>query len=108
MKEELDGKNREPSGFLEFNGKRIRDRLVQALRFDLVGPETPNEVLHQSPATRYLLGMLAPQGTEVDPAEDEQISTAAEPDESTEQIPQASLSLTPSAIGLSFVVDASC
>jgi Helicase conserved C-terminal domain len=88
---------------LQFEGQHIRDRLVQALRFDLLGPESPNEVLSQSPATRYLVGMLAPQGTEMDPAEDDHGEAAGEQGDPGEPPAPVSLSLAPSAIGISFV-----
>lgn len=58
--------------FPEFEGELARDRLVSALKFDLLGPEDPHEVLRQSPKTRYLVGMLAPSGTALDAAEDDQ------------------------------------
>ena len=48
-------------------GTRARDRLIDALRVDLLGPEAPDEVLQQSPNTRYLVGMLAPRGTAARP-----------------------------------------
>src|ERR1700730_4020224 len=88
---------------LQFPGQHIRDRLVEALRFDLLGPESPNEVLAQSPATRYLVGMLAPQGTEMDPTEDDQGEAAGEQGDPGEPPAPVSLSLAPSAIGISFV-----
>ena len=58
--------------FPEFEGELARDRLVSALKFDLLGPEDPHEVLRQSPKTWYLVGMLAPSGTALDAAEDDQ------------------------------------
>jgi Helicase conserved C-terminal domain len=97
-----------PAEYAQFDGARVRDRLVEALRFELLGPEAPDEVLNQSPATRYLVGMLAPKNTETDSSEDDQSDTvedSAGPAESTTPI---SLSLTPSSIGLSFVVPLDC
>src|SRR5438094_10486331 len=61
-----------------FQGSTVRDRLVSALRVDLLGPENPEELLAQSPATRYLVGMLAPRDTEVDPIEDDQATDGGE------------------------------
>lgn len=96
----------DPAIYAAFEGPRVRDRLVAALRFDLLGPESPEEALPQSPATRYLVGMLAPPGTPLDTAEDESIDTAQESG-GPEAGPVTTFSLTPSSIGLSFVVDPS-
>lgn len=91
-----------------FPGLSVRERLISALRLDLLGPEAPDELLPQSPATRYLVGMLAPQNTEVDPVEDEQNVEAPDDSEGSadpqETPPPMSLSLAPSSIGISFVV----
>ena len=62
----------EETSFPQFEGTLVRDRLLAALRYDLLGPEEPDEVLRQSPKTRYLVGMLAPNGTMIEAAEDEQ------------------------------------
>lgn len=93
---------------VRFDGNAVRDRLVEALRFELLGPEHPDEVLRQSPATRYLVGMLAPQGTESDPVEDEEVAALADEAEDPEPPPLATLALTPSSIGLSFVLAPEC
>ena len=85
-------------------GETVRDRLVGALRIDLLGPETENETLHQSPATRYLVGMLAPQGTSVDASEDDQSGADAEDDEDLDTGVAVGQSLVSSSIGLSFIV----
>ena len=91
------------SEYSQFTGPLIRDRLVQALRFELLGPEAPDEVLAQSPATRYLVGMLAPMNTPLDPTEDEKLDSLDELS-SPEIAPSMTLSLAQSSIGLSFVV----
>lgn len=94
-------------GFPVFPGTRPRDRLLNALREDLLGPEGDYEVLPQSPKTRYLVGMLAPRGTEIDAAEDEQDLAPGDEDEASDgQIPLRA-SLEASAVGLSVVVDGS-
>ena len=97
-----------PQNYLEVPGGRVRDRLLNALTIDLLGPEAPDETLHQSPATRYLVGMLAPRGTGVSPSEDEHDDVAegdgndtAGPSEGRHNVSQ---SLAPSSIGLSFIV----
>ena len=38
----------------------VRDRLLEALRVDLVGPALPDELLDQNPTCWYLTGFLAP------------------------------------------------
>ena len=97
-----------PVSYMEIPGNSVRERLLNALRIDLLGPETPSETLHQSPATRYLVGMLAPQGTAPSPSEDEdseiadgEVDGAIEPTEGRHNLSQ---SLAPSSIGLSFIV----
>ena len=52
------------SAYFEAHGETVRERLLNALKTDLLGPEAPDEQLAQSPSTRYLIGMLAPQGHE--------------------------------------------
>ena len=94
--------------FPRFAGDLTRDRLVGALRFDLLGPERPDEVLRQSPKTRYLVGMLAPNGTKIDASEDEQELARGEDDEGgSGATPPAIASMEASSIGLSVVVDGS-
>ncbi|MEA2495914.1 MAG: hypothetical protein QOJ29_3825 [Thermoleophilaceae bacterium] len=94
----------DPPTYLDVDGHTVRERLVNALRLDLLGPETPDEVLNQSPNTRYLVGMLAPSGTPLDPVEDETFE-ASESDEPTDgQAPMAA-SLDPSSIGISFAIE---
>ena len=89
-------------------GDTVRDRLLDALKADLQGPESPNEVLTQPPLTRYLIGMLAPKGTAVVPSEDEDTGAAVDENESSETGPRFSQQLAPSSIGLSFIVDSGC
>jgi len=88
-----------------FEGERTRDRLLAALRHDLLGPSAAKEVLTQSPATRYLVGMLAPRGTTVDPSEDELLDATAGEEGSADDAVRMSASLDPSAIGISCVID---
>ncbi len=89
-----------------FDGERVRDRLVAALRNDLLGPGSPDEVLLQSPSTRYLVGMLAPRGTAADSSEDESLEAGSDEDGDDGAV-RLSASLDPSSIGLSCVVDPS-
>lgn len=77
-----------------------RENVLYALREDLLGPVEPNEVIDQSPATRYLLGMLAPKHTPVPQEEDEQ---SEGDDEDEGGAARSTLALSPSSIGLSFL-----
>jgi hypothetical protein len=90
--------------FLDFEGASARDRLIDALRIELLGPEAPDEVLKQSPNTRYLVGMLAPGGTPLDPVEDDAMENSEGEEQPDGQVPLAA-SLDPSSIGISFAVE---
>lgn len=94
--------------YFEAQGETVRDRLVDALRTDLLGPESPEEVLNQSPSTRYLIGMLAPKGTRLAPVEDEDTESTIDENDGGETGPRVSQQLVPSSIGLSFIVDSNC
>ena len=97
-----------PKGVAESDaGIGVRAQLVQDLKTDLLGPESQDEVLQQSPATRYLVGMLAPQGTVQDETEDEDLD-AQEDGETQERGPSVATSLDRSSIGLSVVLDDDC
>ena len=95
-------------GYFEAEGETVRARLLHALKTDLLGPEAPDEVLGQPPSTRYLVGMLAPQGTMLSPAEDEGTDSTVDEHDEQELGPRVSQQLAPSSIGLSFLVDSSC
>src|SRR5713226_2005884 len=86
-----------------------RARLVAALRFELLGPETPEEELRESPLSRYATGMLAPFGTSVPEEEREEDPTGSGDDEESGAVefgPPMSQAITPSSIGLSFLLAA--
>ena len=104
--------NSQPAGqasaYFEAQGETVRERLLNALKTDLLGPEAPDEELGQSPSTRYLIGMLAPQGTRLSPSEDESATSTVEGDEDYEAGPRVVQQLAPSSIGLSFIVGADC
>ena len=44
-----------------FLKSEVRQKIIEALRRDLVGPLEENEVLDESPMFEYLTGMLYPQ-----------------------------------------------
>ncbi len=86
-----------------------RARLLESLRLELLGPETADEELRESPVSRYAAGMLAPFGTAVpDEERDEELSDGADDEEAgaSELGPPISQAITPSSIGLSFIVSA--
>ncbi|MCA9852226.1 MAG: DISARM system helicase DrmA [Dehalococcoidia bacterium] len=87
-----------------FEGDLARDRLLAALRYDLLGPEGETEVLAQSPKTRYLVGMLAPRGTQIDEVEDDQNGAGGESDEGDDGTVALAATLEASSIGISIVV----
>ena len=39
----------------------VRQKVIEMIRTDLLGPMDENEVLQQNPRFEYLVGMLAPQ-----------------------------------------------
>ena len=85
----------------------MRGDLVDTLNRELLGPfDGPDETLFQRPTSRYLLGRLAPAGTEVGPEEDEGAADAAADDDNldTGYASPVSMAMNPSSIGLSFTV----
>lgn len=87
--------------------REARARLSDALRFELLGPSIPDEVLRESPISRYAAGMLAPFGTEMpDEERDEELTSRGEDEEAgaVDVAAPMSQAITPSSIGLSFLV----
>jgi len=97
--------------------REARTALVDVLHFELLGPFGPEEVIEESPLTRYLVGMLAPFGTLVAPEDIEDFSASGDADEEpgagrdvedqqgeVERDPPMSQALSPSSIGLSCLV----
>ena len=93
----------------------VRDRLIDALRQDLVGPALPDELLDQAPTRWYLTGFLAPLNASHDQRGDpdandeadllEPAPPAAEDNASPDR-PTARNSLFPASLGLSVLVSA--
>lgn len=46
-----------------FQYAEVRQKLINALRTDLMGPQSPDEVLDENPMFAYIVGMLYPQTT---------------------------------------------
>ncbi len=98
----------------------VRDRLVEALRLDLIGPSADDELAEEQlpgrtrPSKWYLSGFLAPVAappdSKADPDEDDDLeevpADAGLPEESTEDRKAAKKSYFPSSMGLSFFVPA--
>ena len=93
----------------------VRDRLITALRVDLVGPALADELLSETPTRWYLTGFLAPRNAGVeqrsDPESAEQAdllepATAAAEDNGSPDRPAARRSLFPASLGLSVLVSA--
>ena len=87
--------------------EEARRRLVEALHYELLGPEREDEELSESPVTRYVTGLLAPFGTGVLPTEQDVSLAAGDDDNETgalEGAPPMSQAMTPSSIGISFLV----
>ena len=102
----------------EMNSVDVRDRLVEALRLDLVGPAgnlgDPSEVLPQAPSRWYLTGFLVPLGAEAsqrtDEASAEDLDQAGEgaglDDDAVPEPAAARQRYLPSSIGASLIVPA--
>ena len=98
----------------------VRDRLVEALQLDLVGPDAGHALAEERlrgwerPSNWYLTGFLVPSGTpyefrsdaDEDEPLDETPAVAGRAEESTEERVAAKKGFFPSSIGLSFLVSA--
>lgn len=82
-----------------------RDFIADILERDLRGPLDEREQLSERPSSRYLTGMLAPFGTEIDAAADED-QPATDDGEPSDAGAPVSHSLYPSSIGLAVLVAA--
>src|SRR5262245_19898550 len=95
--------------------RATRDRLVEALRRELMGPSTPDEVINEYPTSRYLVGRLAPAlaadddtDAAIDPAENDTLAVGGGDDEDGEEesSPPLIIGFNPSSFGLSFLGEA--
>src|SRR4051794_8234390 len=86
----------------------FRDRVVDALEQDVLGPGSPDEVINDPPITRYITGILFPRDSEpVDASQDvESESPTSDDAEGGDWDPAVSMSRVryPSSLGLSFAV----
>jgi hypothetical protein len=92
----------------------VRARLVAALRAELMGPQTPDEIIREFPTGRYIVGRLAPARMAPDdldaamnPAENDTLAAGTADDEGgqEEAPPPLIIGFNPSSFGLSFLVD---
>lgn len=88
----------------------VRTALTQALRDELLGPSGGEEEelgAWERPTLRYLVGRLAPVGTNVSAEEDEGSADAGgdADDADTGYSSPITMAMNPSSIGLSFLVD---
>ena len=100
----------------------VRERLVETLRLDLVGPRAGHELAaeqlpgRERPSNWYVAGFLIPTGTppeqSADADEDDDLDTVPESaglgEESNDERKAARKAFFPSSIGLSFLVGAAC
>ena len=104
------------------DSRAVRERLVEALRLDLVGPWAGHELDaehlpgRERPSNWYVAGFLIPTGTpperSADADEDDDLDTVPESaglaEESNDERKAARKAFFPSSIGLSFLVGAAC
>lgn len=55
-----------------FKYSEVRQKIINALRTDLMGPQSENEILDENPKSSYIIGMLASQ------TEEKEASTAGD------------------------------
>jgi len=87
--------------------RNVRSKLIDRLRYELVGPENEIEVIQNKPLQKYLAGILWPMKSSIVSEEDEIDNThgrevSKETFETTVPLAKA---MNPSAIGVSFLVD---
>jgi hypothetical protein len=88
------------------NKDRIRDELIYRLNYELVGPNESNEIINENPSSRYLTGILWPNGTLMEREEDERMATEDGDDTTPETTAPLMQAMKPASIGLSFVLEA--
>lgn len=101
-----------------FKYAKVRQEIINALRTDLMGPQSANEVLDENPKSAYIIGMLASQAVDkgiatageqevdVDIAYGDSDDYTAGEDDDNEPIMTTSFKL-PTSIGISFYIASS-
>lgn len=80
----------------------MRSYLVDHLRKDMMGPISSDEVIDEPPTKRYIIGILYPKQTEIDPEEDQDANLIPEVDEETIDPIVLTKTFLPASMGLSF------
>lgn len=96
-----------------FKFAEVRQKVIEMLKKDLLGPSDENEILNQNPRFEYVVGMLAPQTSEDDSNEQEIDSDAAfegdadytAGEEDDNEPISTNRFKTPSSIGISFYLE---
>lgn len=95
--------------------RKVRDRLLAALRSELLGPSEPDEEITEYPTTRYIVGRLAPArcaendtDAATDPTENDSfgVGTGGDEDGNEGTTPPLIIGFHPSSMGLSFLLNA--
>ena len=101
-----------------FKYAKVRQAIINALRIDLMGPQTVNEVLDESPKSAYIVGMLASQvvardastageqEVEADIAYGDSEDYTADEDDDNDHVVTNNFKL-PTSIGISFYIASS-
>jgi len=93
----------------------VRDRLVDALCRELMGPGEPHEEIKEYPTNRYIVGRLAPARASddddagaINPLENDALAAGGgDGEDGSEDVsPPLIIGFNPSSFGLSFLVDA--
>ena len=59
-----------------FKYSEVRQKIIDAIRMDLIGPRETDEVIEENPRHAYLVGMLdIPHGNEASGADEQEIDT---------------------------------
>ncbi|GAA1840645.1 DISARM system helicase DrmA [Pseudonocardia alni subsp. carboxydivorans] len=87
----------------------FREKVVEALERDVLGPSTTDEVLDEGPLDRYITGILYPSGvaqeTTEEPDDPEAAESGGRPDGGYDPGVALARMKRPSSMGLSFAVD---
>lgn len=87
--------------------RETRSRILEALRLEVLGPSREDEDLDDRPSSHYLCGILWPQGTEIEPDQNEAHPPGddAEDSDGFESIVPLIQTLNPSSIGISLIIE---
>ena len=94
--------------------RNARNQILHELRRELMGPSEPEEIIHEYPCSRYIVGRLAPSRSsdddidaKIDAVENDTLGAGANDDEAgqDEQDIPLIVGFNPSSIGISFLID---